>query len=265
MANSYFSFKQFTVHQARSAMKVGTDGVLVGAWCGREATLMPNESVRSEESMSERERKEVGCPLRWLDVGTGTGLIALMLAQRFPLAEIDALEPEPAACADAQDNFEASPWKERLHLIAGRLQEYAGQTSLRYDHVVTNPPYFVDALHSPDAARSQARHTVTLPYDELLEGVACVLKEEGTFSLILPPEESRRFRNEATARGWWLQRMTEVHSTGRSGVRRVLMQWGRHPQNGTESGVFDRLLIHGEGGDYTPEYRALTRDFYLRF
>lgn len=260
MSNSYFSFKQFDVHQARSAMKVGTDGVLLGAWCMRDA-----ESV-SEQNVSDPGKK-ADFPSRCLDIGTGTGVIALMLAQRFPQAEIDALEPEPAACEDARDNFEASPWNGRLHLIEGRLQEYVEQTPVRYDDVVTNPPYFVDALHSPDAARSQARHAVTLPYADLLEGVARVLKENGTFSLILPPEESRRFRNEATARGWWLQRMTEVHSTERSGVRRVLMQWERHVQFGkVKTGcMVDRLLIHGEGGDYTSEYRALTRDFYLRF
>ena len=243
-------------------MKVGTDGVLLGAWCFRGP-----EPVW-DENFSERVGAETDPPWRWLDVGTGSGVIALMLAQRFPFSEIDALEPEPAACEDARDNFAASPWKDRLHLIAGRLQEYTEQTPVRYDHVVTNPPYFVDALHSPDAARSQARHAATLPYEELLKGVARVLKENGTFSLILPTDESRRFRNEATARGWWLQRMTEVHSTERSGVRRVLMQWGRHPRSGKEreeSCVFDRLLIHDEGGDYTPEYRTLTRDFYLRF
>ena len=256
MSNAYFSFKQFTVHQSRSAMKVGTDGVLLGAWCGREREL-------------ERQSRSGDCPSeRWLDVGTGTGVIALMLAQRFPQAEVDALEPDRAACEDARYNFAESPWGARLHLLPMRLQEYVTRATVRYDHIVSNPPYFVEALPSPDAARTQARHAGTLPYDALLDGAAVLLKETGTFSLILPPEESRRFRLQATARGWWLQRMTEVSSTVRSGVRRVLMQWGRPTQtvpNVLPSLEVDQLLIHGEGGEYTLAYRTLTRDFYLRF
>ena len=163
-------------------MKVGTDGVLLGAWCGREREL-------------ERQSRSGDCPSeRWLDVGTGTGVIALMLAQRFPQAEVDALEPDRAACEDARYNFAESPWGARLHLLPMRLQEYVTRATVRYDHIVSNPPYFVEALPSPDAARTQARHAGTLPYDALLDGAAVLLKETGTFSLILPPEESRRFR-----------------------------------------------------------------------
>lgn len=256
MANTYFSFKRFTVHQAHSAMKVGTDGVLLGAWCMRR------------DAPSDIREKELHKAERWLDVGTGTGVIALMLAQRFAESEIDALEPDVWACEDARTNFGASPWETRLHLIPDRLQDYVERTSLRYDYIVTNPPFFVDSLPSPDDARTRARHAATLPYDELLEGVRKLLKEEGAFSLILPPAESRLFSLEATARGWWLQRRTEVCSTPNSGIRRVLMQWGRLGQiPATEKGPMrcDRLTIHTRENTYSDEYRALTRDFYLRF
>lgn len=257
MSNTYFSFKRFTVHQARSGMKVGTDGVLLGAWCAMDGT---DGGVSAAEE---------GQPVRWLDVGTGTGVVALMLAQRFEGAEIDALEPDKPSCEDARANFEASPWKDRLHLFPQRLQEYARQTQTRYDHIVTNPPYYVNALAPPDPSRCSARHAASLPYGDLLDGVKLLLKEEGLFSLILPAEEGRRFIGEATGRGWWLHRTTEVCPTLRSGVRRMLMQWGRRPQqaDGAVCPVrTDRLLIHtGDGNDYSGEYRELTRDFYLRF
>ena len=169
---------------------------------------------------------------------------------------------------DARYNFAESPWGARLHLLPMRLQEYVTRATVRYDHIVSNPPYFVEALPSPDARAprpAMPERCLMMPY---WDGAAVLLKETGTFSLILPPEESRRFRLQATARGWWLQRMTEVSSTVRSGVRRVLMQWGRPTQtvpNVLPSLEVDQLLIHGEGGEYTLAYRTLTRDFYLRF
>lgn len=206
---------------------------------------------------------------RWLDVGTGTGLIALMLAQRFGQAKIDALEPDPSACEDARENFAASPWTDRLHLIAQRLQEYVPDSEMCYDHIVTNPPYFVDALPAGDAARTQARHADSLPYEALLEGGSRLLKPEGFFWLILPAEESRRWIAQATGRGWWLYRRLEVYSTRRTALRRVLMQWGLRPplQNGTILPPrIDSLLIHDETeSGYSDAYRDLTRDFYLRF
>ncbi len=242
MSNTYFSFKRFTVRQSRSAMKVGTDGVLLGAWCSLPGTA----------------------ECRLLDIGTGTGLIALMLSQRAPGAQIDALEPEVDACRDAAANFAASPWPERLHLYRTTLQEYAAGPRQKYDSIVSNPPYFVDSLQPPDPSRGRARHAERLSYADLLRGVQALLSPEGVFSLILPAEESLRFSAEADGYGLFLQRSLEICTTPRSGVVRLLMEWGFQPPE--QPLPPERLLIHPGGTpEYGAEYRALTRDFYLYF
>ena len=153
MGNSYFSFKQFTVSQARSAMRVGTDGVLLGAWCdlGFSTEIMVAEGAEQT-------------PWRILDVGTGTGVIALMAAQRVQHAQVDAVEPDEGSCQDAAQNFAGSPWSGRLRLYRTTLQEYVAlvRGTVLYDRIVSNPPYFVDSLQSPDPGRNAGRHTVSL-------------------------------------------------------------------------------------------------------
>lgn len=239
MANAHFSFKQFAVQQPRAAMKVGTDGVLLGAWCNPGA---------------------VGEGVRLLDVGTGTGLIALMLAQRNGRADIDAVEPDEAACRDAAGNFAASPWSARLHLCCDTLQAFAREAAQRYDRIVSNPPYFVDSLHSPDPLRNRARHTTGLPREALLDGIDALLKPDGLFAVILPEAEAQEVAHLAAIRDFYLHRRTDVHSTSRSGVRRVLTEWGR---NRVEP-LCDTLFIAGDApNDYSDAYRKLTRDFYL--
>ena len=139
MANDYFAFKRFTVRQPRSAMRVGTDGVLLGAWCDPA----PADG-------------------RMLDVGTGTGVIALILAQRNPSARIDAVEIDEGGCLDAEGNFAASPWAGRLTLYRRPFADFAAGCPVRYDRIVSNPPYFVASLQSPDPARTAARHAESL-------------------------------------------------------------------------------------------------------
>lgn len=221
-------------------MKVGTDGVLLGAWVGIDP------GVR-----------------RILDIGTGTGVIALMLAQRtqeYPDVRIDAIDLGDVT--DARANAAASPWNDRLRIIQSPVQQYDAEE--RYDLIVSNPPYFVDSLTSPDAGRTRVRHTETLPFGELHDAVVRLLAPTGRFALILPLAESALF--EAECRQLHVVRRTEVHSTPRRGVRRVLMELA-HGANEEAELVQTQSLTIGTGvhEEYTEQYRALTRDFYLKF
>ena len=169
-----FRFKQFAVRQDRCPMKVGTDGVLLGAW----AEVRPGDR-------------------RMLDVGTGTGLIALMLAQRSA-ARITAVDVDAECATQAAENFAASPWADRLDAVAVAVQRY--DPVERFDLIVSNPPYYVDSLLSPDEGRNTARHAAGLPFGELAAAVVRLLAPGGRFALVLPPVEMQRFRSAALGR-----------------------------------------------------------------
>lgn len=217
-------------------MKVGTDGVLLGAWV----------ALRRDDR-------------RLLDVGTGTGVIALMLAQRSPAACVTALDIDAACIAQARANADRSRWGERVETLCLPVQEYREDTP--FDLVVSNPPYYDRSLLPPDAGRTTARHTVALSYGELIAAACRLLAPEGRLAVILPAAESEWFRLQAHGR-LSLRRLTEVWSTPRSGVKRCLMEFARGGGPAAES---DRLVI-GEAPDrFTEEYRRLTRDFYLKF
>ena len=220
-------------------MKVGTDGVLLGAWCG----LGPETR-------------------RILDAGSGTGLIALMAAQRCPQASVDAVEINGDACTDALRNFGDSPWRGRISLYNIPLQEYAAQCELRYDHILSNPPYFVRSLRSPDPSRTTARHTEALPYRDLVGCTDKLLAPDGKLSVILPPEEGRRFILLAAARNLYCSRRTEVYSKPGTAPKRILLEFGRQAGE-TQTGSL--TLETGEPNVYTEEYQRLTQDFYLKF
>lgn len=239
MGNSYFSFKRFTVHQSRSAMKVGTDGVLLGAW------WQPSPGIRTV-----------------LDIGCGTGLIALMAAQRCPEARIDAIDIDAPSCEDAQFNFNESPWAERLHLHNLPLQQYVRGCPLRYDHILSNPPYFNNSLLSPDPSRTRARHSDSLPYGDLAEGCSLLLAPGGALSVILPTEEGRIFAETARRTGLYPVRSTQVRTRPGTPPKRILLEFRRE-----KGPVQESLLVmeEPENGHYTEAYKALTRDFYLRF
>lgn len=258
-----FRFKQFAVIQECAAMKVGTDGVLLGAW------------VSLAEGIKLR---------RVLDIGTGTGVIALMLAQRTAERSesvvIDAVEVDAAAAEEADANFRASPWALRLRAHAAPIQRYtaecASEGGLKYDLIVSNPPYFMAgtdfrrgfdtsaAATQPDAARVAARHAETLPYDELIEAVSALLATEGRFAAIFPYREAGIFIAKAAARGLYVQRMLEVHGTPRKPVKRVAAEFSLlRPKR--EDVVRQTLCIEDGKGNFTEAYRELTRDFYLKF
>ena len=231
-----FTFKQFHIDHSRCAMKVGTDGTLLGAW-----VRLP-DTTRSI-----------------LDIGTGSGLIAIMAAQRSAEAHITAIDIDADCVAQARLNAEASPWGDRISVQHTSLQEFA--TEERFDVIVSNPPYFIDSLTSPDAGRTTARHTATLPFEELVSGVKRLLAPDGHFSLILPTVEAERFIS--AARGiLFLSRRCDVFPKPSAAVKRVMMEFSLSPQLPPLS---EQLTIESDTHhDYTEEYRALTQDFYLK-
>lgn len=217
-------------------MKVGTDGVLLGAW----TELRPADR-------------------RILDVGTGTGLIALMLAQRSSEeVRLTAVDIDPACTRQAAENVAGSPWSDRIGVVCSPVQEFASDGP--FDLVVSNPPYYVDALRSPDAGRNLARHAEMLRYGELLEAAVRLMTPDGRLAVVLPAAEGTRFRLLAAER-LFLRRMTEVRTTPRSGVRRLLMEFSRRDEGLRR----DELVVETAPRTYTEAYRALTGDFYLKF
>ena len=253
MSTPSFRFKQFEVWHDKCAMKVGTDGVLLGAWC-------PMKEVRGLQSVVRSQKSEV----RILDVGTGSGLIALMLAQRCSEAQIDAIDIDSDAVAQAQDNFARSPWAERLHAHHCALQEISNHKSevscKRYDLIVSNPPYFVDSLKNPDQHRQTARHTDTLSYADLLSCAAELLADDGTLALILPAESENTVLNLAQTAGLSPIRLTRVYSKPGKPLKRVLVAFKKGTGLNCETTDF---FIESETSPRSEEYKELTKNFYL--
>lgn len=233
MSKSFFQFKQFTVFHDKCAMKVGTDGVLLGAWA----------PVEKAENI--------------LDVGTGTGLIALQLAQRSPQARIAAIEIDLAAAEQAAENVSRSPWDDRVEVICQDFRDYCPES--RFDLLVSNPPYFVDALKCPDGQRCMARHTGGLNYDLLFSRSSSLLKEQGRVSIIIPAEVEKKVVDTAWDHRLFLSHRLQVFTKPGKPCRRVLLTFGFEMKPCKE----ERLCIEAAHGGYSDEYRALTKDFYL--
>jgi tRNA1Val (adenine37-N6)-methyltransferase len=236
MANSYFEFKQFTVHQDRCAMKVGTDGVLLGAWV----------SVQQENKI--------------LDIGTGTGILALMLAQRSS-SEIVAVEIEPSSCRQAMENFGNSPWKNRILAINASIQDYSATANTIFDLIISNPPFFSNSLKTHLPERTLARHNDLLLPEEILSSVSRLLSQDGRFALILPYVESTLFIVDAAMHEFYCTRKTMVKSSVKKKPHRLLMEFSRSRKKPEES----ELVIYDDFGNYTQAYRDLTKEFYLSF
>ena len=223
-------------------MKIGTDGILLGAWAQAEQ------------------------PERILDIGTGTGLIALMMAQRFPNAIVDAVEVEPNAAEQAARNFSSSPWPDRLNLHHQTIQSFAssGLRNKAYSLIVSNPPWFADSLKSNEIRRNLARHTDSLSHDELLNSVRLLLHSSGRFAVVLPSGDSTSFIHSAHQRNLFCRRQCHVRSKPSLSPHRVLLEFETVP---AESPVIPQELIieNEQHHDYTESFRKLTHDFYLRF
>ena len=252
-----FQFKQFFVRHDRSSMKVGTDGVLLGAWAPVPTPLSP---LRGEAE---------GC--RILDIGTGSGLIALMLAQRYKDAQINAIDIDEASCRQARENFDASPWADHLHVTQCSLQEWRRNESRelrddsqRYDLIVSNPPFFVNSLKAPDAARCAARHNDTLPFAELIAHSAELLKIEGTLAVIVPSEAEDELQALAKAAGLQCTDRCYVHPKPGREPKRVLLAWTKNRIESAEhTEITERIVLENEHGGRSHDYQQLTKDFYL--
>ena len=233
MSNGFFQFKQFTVWHDRCAMKVGTDGVLLGAWASAE-------QVR-----------------RALDVGCGSGLIGLMLAQRYPQAEVVGIEIDPEAADQAAENMAHSPWTERMQVVKGDFCDY--HPAETFDLIVSNPPYFVDALRSPVGERSLARHAAGLNYESLFRKSHELLAEGGRICVILPAEAVALAVDAASRNQLFPDHKICVYTKQGKPLRRVMLSFGTsiEPCQTTD------LYLMNADGSYAASYRQLTAHFYL--
>lgn len=235
---SSFQFKQFSIQQDKTAMKVGTDGVLLGAW----APVAHN-------------------PYNALDIGAGTGLISLMLAQRCHAEQIDGLEIDADAHEECVENFEASPWGDRLFCYHAGLDDFMEEWEEEYDLIVSNPPFYTEDYTSENQQRSTARSESSLPFEDLIEASGIILTENGVLAVIIPFKEEARFCRLAKEEGLFPFKITHVKGTPESPVKRSLLAFSRFETNDVAT---DELVIETARHQYTPEYIALTKEFYLR-
>lgn len=230
-----FHFKQFSVRHDRSGMKVGTDGVLLGAWVNTtNAKLI-------------------------LDIGTGTGVIALMMAQRTPSATtIEAIEMDEPAFQDAAENFASSPWRDRLMLHHGLMQGFASEK--QYDLIVSNPPYFINGYKPPNDQRIVARHSESMSFQDLLNTAKKFIAETGRLSVILPVTEGLQFLDLAAQSGFHCSRKWSFRTRKEKPVERFLLEFSRIKSE-TEEG---EILLYRTGEEWSDGYRSLTGEFYLK-
>ena len=218
-------------------MKVGTDGVLLGAWA----------SVPGPQS-------------RILDVGCGTGLIALMLAQRTKYVAVDALEIDPSSARQAEENFQNSPWKERIHCIQSSFQDYASQCKSRYDLIICNPPFFSGSYKTPSKEKNLARHDDNLSLEDIFRGSISLMKKTTTISLILPVQKEEQAMDLITEHKLYCNRLTRVIPAPGKSTKRVLLEFSYNPGKAIE----DELTIETEIRHmYSDSFKNLVDEFYL--
>ena len=236
MGKNSFQFKQFTINQDRCAMKVGTDGTLLGAWA--------NAPVE---------------PCRILDIGTGTGLVSLMMAQRYPQSQVIGIDIDRDAAIQAQENVDASPFSDRVKIInadAVKIEDKEG-----FDAIVCNPPYFVDSLTCPQDQRTLARHTITLTYEQLMQTAYKLLKNDGMFSIVVPTENNDAIESAAALAGFMISRICMIKTTPNKLPKRQLIEFRKNR--------IDRIDFCEEILEIFPNQRSdwyyeLTRDFYIK-
>lgn len=233
-------------------MKVGTDGVLLGAWC-----LSDRYSLTTSETLNETNPRKI------LDVGSGTGLIALMMAQRFPKAEIKAIEIDPVAAEEAISNFNSSPWNNRLSLLEGDFNNLIIDDH-RYDLIVSNPPFFTNGALPPDSTRLLARHESSLTIDSLLDHSQQLLSPNGSICVILPADRENDLKFKATIYHLELTRLTRVSTVPRKPPQRILAEL-RLVNSSPNPLRLNNISVHDSKGGFTDEYSSLVKDFYLKF
>lgn len=235
MGNNFFRFKQFTVYHDRCAFKVGTDGVLLGAYASAAGAS------------------------RILDIGTGSGLIALMLAQRSD-AHITAVEPDHDSWQQACENINSSKWSDRIEVLNTPIQNFHPEH--RYDLIVSNPPYFSDSLLNPDSRKAAARHDHDLTRAELLSSAARLISDKGSFQVIMPWVEGNLLIADASDHKFFCTAMLKIRPLPTSEINRIIITFSR-----TRERVTERFLTveHGKRHEFTEDYIRLTKEYYLKF
>lgn len=237
MSSDKFEFKQFSINQSQCAMKVGTDAVLLGAWT----------AVDDAKSI--------------LDIGTGTGVIAIMLAQKSE-AMIKAIDTDLNAVEQCKQNVLASPWANRIAVLHTSLQNFAQVEQEKFDLIVSNPPYFIDSYKAAEEARNNARHAHQLPFEDLINGVLDLLKSDGKFCLILPVKESQKLMEIAQSKKMYLTKITHIKTTQYKDEKRLLLQYEFIAKTTVEDTI---VIEQDERHVYSEAYKLLTKDFYLAF
>jgi tRNA1Val (adenine37-N6)-methyltransferase len=233
-----FSFKQFTVKQDKCAMKIGTDGVLLGAWCPIDNN-----------------------PYSVLDIGAGTGILSVMLAQRSNAEQIDSLEIDEEAYEQCVENFENSPWSDRLFCFHAGLDEFVAEPEDEYDIIISNPPFYSENYKTDDSRRDLARFQDALPFEDLVEAADLLLSEKGIFAVIIPFKEEERFIDLCAEVELFPVKVTRVKGSNTTPIVRSLLAFKRYELSVLTA---DELVIEINRHEYTDEYINLTKDFYLK-
>ncbi|HMH34677.1 MAG TPA: methyltransferase [Puia sp.] len=235
MSNTYFQFKQFTIHQQRCVMKVCTDACIFGAWIANKIT--PDASV--------------------LDIGSGTGLLMLMLAQKNS-GQIDGIELEPACFGQLQENIVASPWKDRLGLFHGDVGNYP--FSRQYDFIISNPPFYESDLQSASTEKNLAKHSMELSLEELLDAIDQNLVRDGSFGVLLPFHRTAYFETLAFQKGFKLKEKLLLRQTNAHEYFRSVLHFSRE---NAACAIISGFVIRNEDGGYTGAFKELMGDYYL--
>ncbi len=235
---STFNFKQFSVQQDKCAMKIGTDSVLLGAWCPIDNN-----------------------PFSVLDIGAGTGVLSLMLAQRSHAEQIDALEIDEDAYEQCVENFEASPWSDRLFCFHAGLDEFIEEPEDEYDIIISNPPFYSEDYKTDNSQRDLARFQDAMPFEELVEAADLLLSENGIFAVIVPFKEEERFIDLCAEVELFPVKVTRVKGSHTTPIIRSLLAFKRYELSVLTA---DELVIEINRHEYTDDYINLTKDFYLK-
>ena len=236
MGKNSFQFKQFTVNQERCAMKVGTDGTLLGAWANAPVS---NGKI--------------------LDIGTGTGLVALMMAQRFPEAQVVGIDIDEDAAIQAKENVDASPFSDRITIIHGDATKMDDKTL--FDAIVCNPPYFVDSLTCPENQRTLARHAVSMNYEQLMQAAYKLLKNDGLFSIVIPTENNDAIETAAALAGFTISRICMIKTTPNKFPKRQLIEFRKTRIDNID---FTEEILEMIPNQRSVWYHELTKDFYIK-
>lgn len=238
-SSTSFQFQQFTVAQDKCAMKVGTDGILLGAWA-------PTEEAQ-----------------HILDIGAGTGLIGLMVAQRTEEGRVVLVEVDQDAAAQATENVQNSPFSQRIEVVRSSIQDYAARITTKFDLIVSNPPFFTGGVISEQEGRANVRHTLKLSHGDLLRSVQRLLAPTGSFCVVLSWLEGLRFVELAEEYQLYPHRLAKVSPHPDKSANRILLQLKQLPADEVQEEIFSIYATSGEGAARSASYQSLTEDFFL--